>query len=51
MSVRFEESVWKEEEELEGETRESEVWEKGETGEGVSWDLKFESFGEVCDVC
>ena len=33
---RLEGSVWSEEEELEGETRESEVWGKGERGEGVS---------------
>ena len=36
MSVRLDESVWSEEEELEGETRESEVWGKGESVEGVS---------------
>ena len=44
-------SVWSEEEEWKGETRELEVWGIGETGEGVSWNLKFESFGEMCEVC
>ena len=33
MSMRLDESVWSEEEEFEGETRESEVWGKGETVE------------------
>ena len=47
---RFEESVWSEEEEWKGETRELEVWGIGETGEGVSWNLKFESLGEMCEV-
>lgn len=51
MSMRLDESVWSEEEEFEGETRESEVWGKGETVEGVSWKLKFESLGEMCEVC
>ena len=50
MSMRLDESVWSEEEEFEGETRESEVWGKGETVEGVSWNLKFESLGEMCEV-
>ena len=50
MSMKLDESVWSEEEEFEGETRESEVWGKGETVEGVSWKLKFESLGEMCEV-
>ena len=50
MSMRLDESVWSEEEEFEGETRESEVWGKGETVEGVSWKLKFESLGGMCEV-
>ena len=49
MSMKLDESVWSEEEEFEGETRESEVWGKGETVEGVSWKLKFESLGEMCE--
>ena len=50
MSMRLDESVWSEEEEFEGETRESEVWGKGETVEGVSRKLRFESLGEMCEV-
>ena len=50
MSMRLDESVWSEEEEFEGETRESEVWGKGETVEGVSWISISESLGEMCEV-
>ena len=50
MSMRLDESVWSEEEEFEGETRESEVWGKGETVEGVSWKSISESLGEMCEV-
>ena len=49
MSRKLDESVWSEEE-FKGETRESEVWGKGETVEGVSRKLKFESLGEMCEV-
>ena len=48
MSMKLDESVWSEEEEFEGETRESEVWGKGETVEGVSWKSISESLGEMC---
>ena len=51
MSMKLDESVWSEEEEFEGETRESEVWGKGETVEGVSWKSISESLGEMCEVC
>ena len=50
MSMKLNESVWSEEEEFEGETRESEVWGKGETVEGVSWKSISESLGEMCEV-
>ena len=50
MSMKLDESVWSEEEEFEGETRESEVWGKGETVEGVSWTSISESLGEMCEV-
>ena len=50
MSMKLDESVWSEEEEFEGETRESEVWGKGETVEGVSWKSISESLGEMCEV-
>ena len=43
----FEESVWSEEEEWKGETRELEVWGIGETVEGVSRKSISESLGEV----
>ena len=48
--MRLDESVWSEEEEFEGETRESEVWGKGETVEGVSWKSISESLGEMGEV-
>ena len=51
MSMKLDESVWSEEEEFEGETRESEVWGKGETVEGVSTKSISESLGEMCEVC
>ena len=47
---RLDESVWSEEWELEGETRESEVWGKGETVEGVSTKTIFDEFGDVWEV-
>ena len=50
MSMKLDESVWSEEEEFEGETRESEVWGKGETVEGVSTKSISESLGEMCEV-
>ena len=50
MSVRLDGSVWSEEEELEGETRESEVWGNGESVEGVSTKSIFDEFGEMCEV-
>ena len=50
MSMRLDESVWSEEEEFEGETRESEVWGKGEMVEGVSTKSISESLGEMCEV-
>ena len=40
-------SVWSEEEEWKGETRELEVWGIGETVEGVSRKSISESLGEV----
>ena len=48
----MDESVWREEEELEGETRELEVWGIGETVEGVSRKTVSESLVmcEKCDV-
>ena len=51
MSMKLDESVWSEEEEFEGETRESEVWGKGETVEGVSTKSISERLGEMCEVC
>ena len=45
MSMKLDESVWSEEEEFEGETRESEVWGKGETVEEVSRKTIFDEFG------
>ena len=50
MSMKLDESVWSEEEEFEGETRESEVWGKGETVEGVSTKSISESLDEMCEV-
>ena len=50
MSMRLDESVWSEEEEFEGETRESEVWGKGETVEGVSTKSISESLVR-CEKC
>ena len=50
MSVRLDGSVWSEEEELEGETRESEVWGKGESVEGVSTKSISESMVR-CEKC
>ena len=47
MSMKLDESVWSEEEEFEGETRELEVWGKGETVEGVSRKTVSESLGEM----
>ena len=43
-------SLRKEESELDRANGELGKGGKGETGEGVSWNLKFESFGEMCEV-
>ena len=43
-------SVCSGEEELGGGNRELEVWGNGETGEGVSWKLRFDEFGGVWKV-
>ena len=43
-------SLRKEESELDRGNGELGKGSKGETGEGVSWNLKFESLGEMCEV-